>query len=294
MEPDKDGNQLKIVTLYGGGIGFRERESNPLRLDHALLVLRQATRWNADAVIFPAGYFTVTRESETTGLLEPIFRMARKAGIAVAVGVDQAKANRLTVAGLGRVVRNYDLPCFLYTYEPDEDRYQVWRQRSGTSENAYAQLASDWLVKESRSIMVKGCRIEFIFCGEIYDDRIIAGIVNRKPSVAVCTGHMAMSRFGRTLKRLLPTGLNLLLSEHRNAWNGLHFAVSRKKDISIRGGLLVWDDYLWSELRLWEIPPGRERMRPSEMPVEEIGCDTSPGQSAGASCLTGVSNEPKA
>jgi hypothetical protein len=244
-----------MASMYVSVTGFRDKRWNKRRIAHALQVMQAMTELGVELVVFPAGYVTAETEADTADLLEPLFEYACRKSLGFVLGVDLASACDMAdnKENVDTHLQNHSLPCLQYAYCPDTQSSQVWRQRSCTSLQARNLVASKWLIEAPRFITVKGHRIELVLCGEIYDERLGEAIEKRKPELCVVTGHKGMPRFFRTLQRLTPLKLNLLLSEHRYNVNGLHCYSNGGVYSDRWDGIMLKGESLWSELWLWEL-----------------------------------------
>lgn len=134
----------------------------------------------SELVVLPAGFLKARSAGEVREVAAPVLEAARRAKIAVILGVD--------ASGRG-TARKGSLPYFLIGWSPGQAKAEVWRQRSITS--ADAGDAPEESVGEARSLNVAGRNVAAIACGEVFSPRVREGVAKLKPHVAVLAAHSA-------------------------------------------------------------------------------------------------------
>lgn len=276
--------RMNIASMHVSSVGFRCPEYNIFRQSFLHDLIDYLALNQADLLILPAGYFTVDREFEAEAFISPVIKHAAEYEISLVIGVDLTSAGEIQYAEATTVqqtVQSYKMPCFNYVYNASEDSMQVWRQRSFTSRQAELQWTSSLLATEPRLTYIYDTPIDGWLCGECYDRRTVDATISRKPKAVYINGHLTMSRFVMTMKRLRRSGLSIIQSEHRPNPGGLHVATSCYKDLSHRDGrFLPGDNELWADISLWSLLPGRRGITRSPWKTE---ITPKPGESR-ASC----------
>ncbi len=159
-----------VVPIEGSG----EVKDNARRIALYGALLAKA----GDLLVLPAGFLALKDEAKRLELVEPLFALAKTAGVAVAFGIDI----------VGRTKKGL-LPSFMATWSPSFPHLQLFRQRSRTSVDAAAM--TDEAVRGNRIMVVKGHYVAPIACGELFNARIRAGIADCQPVCAVISAHTA-------------------------------------------------------------------------------------------------------
>jgi predicted amidohydrolase len=165
---------MKVVTTVVPSTRQGALKANAERVSLARAVIASA---NADLVVFPAGLLRAGDERAVLKVCEPILEAAKKAKLAVQLGVDTA----------GFVQRKRaPLPYFLVAWSP-HDGARLWRQR--------AQITIDEVppeqLAEERVLSIAGQRVAPIACGEIYSQSIRQALADLRPSLATLSAHFA-------------------------------------------------------------------------------------------------------
>jgi hypothetical protein len=192
------------VTLDGHGDpkGTAQRIS---MLSNAAFKLSQS---RIELFSLPAGYLFASNVSDRNALKKQVQRLAIAAGIDLLVGMDETVEDShpgKKRIGLGR------LPA-LAIFASRDGRVVTWRQRTTNSEDQYR--VSDAVCQKERLIRVAP-RVESLICGEIFNERIRGGLVDRKTALVIDQAHTAAGfRVFAAMKVLASSGMSSLCSVH--------------------------------------------------------------------------------
>ncbi|MBK7864285.1 MAG: hypothetical protein IPJ65_37940 [Archangiaceae bacterium] len=170
--------RLRISTTVVSPEGRASLEHNAERVARACELIRSHSG-RTDLVVLPAGYLLARDGDDVGALVRPLIDQARRAKLAVVVGIDAAVKGR----------QKAPLPYFLVGWSPGMKKASIWRQRSVTSHDALS--VSDADAAEPRVLSVAGRRVAPLACGEVFNPRIRDAIAGLRPSVAVLAAHTA-------------------------------------------------------------------------------------------------------
>ena len=245
----------KIVTMNISASGFRDYRSNAERTEIATTFIQSAPYSNISAIFYPSGYLLAKTESEINPLVRPLIRQAKRSKVSFVLGVDLQEIKSYRYASpdfpaMLNAVKNGKIPCFLVVYDATIGKTSILRQRSASSYHAHSKMLPD-NVMVPHILDVAGVPVQIIFCGEIYDTRLLSGDA---PKTAVILGHRTMTRLTQTMRGKSKRGFTLLNSEHRTGKYGMSFCFKRgeecgyyhKEQIEMVSGF-------WIELACWKI-----------------------------------------
>jgi hypothetical protein len=207
---------MRIATSTVSFDGYRNpaTASFEATLETLRETLDEAKHKGVQLLCLPGGYFTVKSEAQLKKAAKRIVAEARKAHIAVAVGVDCAdkqstKRKSKRQPNRDNLIRKGKLPLFAVAWSPEQSKQETWRQRSVTSKDQW--LAPAKSCSEPRTLRVAGKKIEILMCGELFNERIRDGVIRRKPTALVDLSHNGQGfRPDHALRSLAQAGLHAL------------------------------------------------------------------------------------
>lgn len=217
-----------VATCTVSFEGFGERAG----MSDRLALLRECCARAADRsvrlVCFPGGYLFCRSEAEILELRKQLEHLSAELSVTVAVGVDTAKKSIDKAEGTedsdrirSKLIREYRLPWFAVCAYPDGTS-DLWRQRSINSSNQYD--APDDCCSEFHGVRGLIPQTEIFTCGEIFNERIRAGVISRGTQLVVDLGHYGHGfRVHAAMKVLASQGVTSLCSVHADKHNATKY-----------------------------------------------------------------------
>jgi hypothetical protein len=218
--------------------------------------LENAKGERVQVLCLPGGYFWVKSKAEFKRAQSRIVEEARRARIAVAVGMDYSqrkKSKKKTRSpDTEYLVHTQTLPSFALAWSPRQYR-QIWRQRSVNSQDQ--RLVHEENCRRPQTLRVSGRKIEILTCGELFNKCIRESIIERHPRAVVDLSHIGKGfRADRSLKLLASKGMYALCCTHADMKGAMKraFAPGGRK-ISTRQTDAVTTNEPRIEMKTWQI-----------------------------------------
>lgn len=245
---------MKLMQTLAKANGFRDAESNPVRLAALDRLLRVAREQSAEVVLLPGGFVTASTSSEFTQLQNELKGRADDFRIGLLVGIDRvADADHPDVTGKAGVSAALKLPYFgfaLGEYQCESSPQAVWQQTSSTKDNAW-DVAEENVPGSNRVVSYCGKRIGLLICGELFSIPARESMANLGLDLVVDLGHSGMGT-GVTpaMENIARNGRCAVAhSQHVVYWGSqsLHFvgADGVRNSVPLAGCKYVGDDDFW-------------------------------------------------
>lgn len=222
-------------------------DGNPQRIGFLSEAADELSKKNVDLFVLPAGYLFSTHNGIKT-LQIKMGKLSTATGIDLLIGVDiEAKNNNPKIENM---IKRGKLPFF--TIFASRNSSKIWRQRSTDSNNQY--FASDKDCQEERIVRASP-RIESIICGDIFNEKIRRGLINREVAIAIDQGHTAAGyRVFVSMKKLADQGITSLCSVHANVHGAVKYCYERNsgKRYSSRKSDIIIGEKPRLEIKIWE------------------------------------------
>ncbi len=220
---------MKLATCTVSLEGWRTDTGNKARIDLLRESIKKAKNEKTHLICFPGGYLFAKSKQSFKTLVRELEGIARQSKLFVAVGVDHDEKN------LKRDCReklpNEKLPFFAVCVGP-RIKTRIWPQRSSTNEDQYD--ISPKLCSQGRSLTISGKTTEILMCGEIFNQKIRASILERKPDLAIDLGHLSQGfRVHAAMKVLAKSGVPTFCSVHAQTQKARKYCYipGRKKSV---------------------------------------------------------------
>lgn len=166
---------MRIVTTTVEQTTFGAKTANAARIAAAHDVIG-AVADPSSLLVLPAGYLRTDAgadEAAIRAVARPVLDRARRAGLAIALGVDACGEEWAGRVDLGRLVERQALPRWAVAWAPGT-RERIWRQRSTSSANA--RRCEPAVALERRTLRVRGRQVEIVIGGEGFNADLRAAI----------------------------------------------------------------------------------------------------------------------
>jgi hypothetical protein len=199
----------------------------------------------------PGGYLFAPSGTDLHKLEKQVKDLAINAGIDLLVGIDVGVKDTHPDT---EFIKRGRLPA-LAVFASRDGRVARWRQRTITSTDQH--LVSDAVCHEERLLRVAP-RVESLICGEIFNERIRAGLVTRKTTLVIDQAHTAAGfRVFAAMKLLAGNGVSSLCSVHADVGEAVKQCyVPRGQSGWERKSSRAIDLFVgkqpWLEIKVWE------------------------------------------
>lgn len=208
---------MQIVTTTVDPSTLRRPQANAARIAAAHDVIASVAG-RASLLVLPAGYLRAevgATEDVIRAVAKPVVDRARRAGLAIVLGVDACGDGWADRADVGRLVERQALPMWAVAWAPGT-RERIWRQRSTSSANA--RRCEPAVALERRTLNVRGRRVEVVIGGEGFNADLRAAIGARAAELeaVVLLAHTAAGARHWQVQRYFSTshGLPVVRSVH--------------------------------------------------------------------------------
>ena len=201
-------NSFKVATCTVSLNGY----ADPIGATQRMLLLSEAvfelSKNEIQLFCLPGGYFNASSNAHLDVLQRQIKDLATNSGIDLFVGLDmKLKNHEPDIEDIKRGL----LPAFSFFVSRD-GKVSLWRQRTTNSTNQH--FVSDNVCQEERLLRATP-RVEGLICGEIFNQRIRSGLIDRKTSIVIDQAHKAFRfRVFGPMKQLAMNGISSLCSVH--------------------------------------------------------------------------------
>ncbi len=199
---------FKVATCTVTLNGYADPRGTARRMTFLSNATFELSKSGIELFILPGGYLFASSDTDLHALQKQVEDLAIAAGIDLLVGMDvTAKDPHPDV----ELIRRGQLGA-LAIFASRKGRVDRWRQRTSTRENQ--DLVSDAVCQEERLLRVAP-RVESLICGEIFNERIRAGLVVRKTVLVIDQAHTAKGfRVWAAMRVLASSGISSLCSVH--------------------------------------------------------------------------------
>jgi hypothetical protein len=247
---------MKIAITTVSKDGFGDSTAFESRFERFKEALEQVRGEGVQLLCLPGGYFCVKSEAELKEAKSRIVQEAKRAGIAVAVGIDcsqekNSNKKQTTSPDTEHLVRTQTLPSFVATWSPKHEH--IWRQRSVNSKDQWC--VPEKVCKRPQTLHVSGKKIEILACGELFNERIRNSIVAGHPSAVVDLSHDGKGfRADHSLRLLAHKGMYTFCCTHANMKGAIKrgFAPNEDKISTSKTDFVIAGEPR-IEMKVWEI-----------------------------------------
>lgn len=204
---------------------FRDVASNANKLAALSALLPQlANADKSDLVVLPAGYLTASKPSDITPLVTAVASEAKRAGVAVAFGVDLRVVKNPKKQASPKRIRTGGLPYWVVAVGSNGATLGQWQQQSVRAADA---ATAPPLNASSRLVHVASKTVAVLACGEIFNANYRAVMRAQPFDVLVDLGHCSMGT------GVIPALTSIVGSRQRWAVHTHHVKVGQAKALAI-------------------------------------------------------------
>ena len=213
--------------------------------------LKTAKSEEVQLLCLPGGYFCAKSEAQVKKTESRVVQEAKRAGVAVAVGIDRSQRETPKKQKASRSSSQYQ--SFAVAWSPRQHKPERWPQRSSNTTNQWS--VSDEDCKRPQTLPVAGEGIEVLACGELFNERIRNSVIARHPYAVVDLSHDGKGfRADRSLMLLAENGMYAFCSTHADMKSAMKrgFAPGGRK-ISTRETDSIITGEPRIEMKIWEV-----------------------------------------